>query len=336
MASAACDLPSFRLSTESLPPAQRLSTVHEALERSLGGRLAIRPLSDSPYRLNMTGHILGRAGQGAYAHSGLSVIRIATTMRCRLQRAPEPASAGHNVVLHIHEAGSRIVSQLGREAAVNPGGGLLVSNAYPSTHVVPDLSRFVLIGVPHKLMKALVPGLEDALIRPLPPDAGVLRLLVSYLHILDSEDVLQTPELQRAVATHVHDLCALAIGATRDAAEIASGRGVRAARMQAIKADIAQNLATGDVSAVALAQRQRVTPRYIHKLFESEGTTLSQFVRCRRLAQVHRMLTDRRQDHLTIGAIAYNAGFGDLSTFNREFRRHFGAAPSDVRAAARN
>jgi AraC-like DNA-binding protein len=47
------------------------------------------------------------------------------------------------------------------------------------------------------------------------------------------------------------------------------------------------------------------------------------------------MLTDPRHADLTIGAIAYTAGFGDLSTFNREFRRHFGATPSDVRAAMR-
>jgi AraC-like DNA-binding protein len=60
---------------------------------------------------------------------------------------------------------------------------------------------------------------------------------------------------------------------------------------------------------------------------------LSKFVLGQRLARVHRMLTDPRQADLTIGAIAYKAGFGDLSTFNREFRRHFGTTPSDVRAA---
>lgn len=31
------------------------------------------------------------------------------------------------------------------------------------------------------------------------------------------------------------------------------------------------------------------------------------------------------------GSIAFDAGFGDLSTFNCAFRRHFGATPSDVR-----
>ncbi|MEN3383321.1 MAG: hypothetical protein V7608_3365, partial [Hyphomicrobiales bacterium] len=35
-----------------------------------------------------------------------------------------------------------------------------------------------------------------------------------------------------------------------------------------------------------------------------------------------------------ISAIAFDAGFGDLSYFNRAFRRRYGAAPSEVRAAA--
>ena len=123
------------------------------------------------------------------------------------------------------------------------------------------------------------------------------------------------------------------LGATRDAAEIASGRGLRAARLRAIKGDIASNLG-GDLSATALAVRQRVTPRYIHKLFESEGTTLSRFILGQRLACVHRMLTDPRCAGSTISAIVYKAGFGDLSTFNREFRRHYGKTPSEVRTAS--
>jgi AraC-like DNA-binding protein len=79
-----------------------------------------------------------------------------------------------------------------------------------------------------------------------------------------------------------------------------------------------------------------VTSRYIHKLFEHEGTTLSQYVIGQRLSRVHRMLTDTRNRHQTIGALAFSAGFGDLSTFNHAFRRHFGATPSDVRGLARD
>lgn len=107
---------------------------------------------------------------------------------------------------------------------------------------------------------------------------------MSYVDVLEDEDTKKTPELQRAVATHIHDLYALAIGATRDAAEIAKGRGLRAARLRAIKADVIRNLRDGDVSVTALARRHGVTTRYIQRLFESDGTTLSKFVLRQRLA----------------------------------------------------
>src|SRR5262249_23580716 len=91
----------------------------------------------------------------------------------------------------------------------------------------------------------------------------------------------------------------------------------------------------GDVSAGALATRHRVSPRYIHKLFETEGSTLSKYVLGQRLSHVHRMLTDLRSTDQTIGAMAFAAGFVDLSTFNHAFRRQYGATPSDVRDTAR-
>jgi AraC-like DNA-binding protein len=35
-----------------------------------------------------------------------------------------------------------------------------------------------------------------------------------------------------------------------------------------------------------------------------------------------------------VSSIALDAGFGDISYFNRAFRRRYGATPSDVRAQA--
>lgn len=53
-----------------------------------------------------------------------------------------------------------------------------------------------------------------------------------------------------------------------------------------------------------------------------------------RLARAHRMLGDPRHARRSITAIAYEAGFNDLSYFNRAFRRRYDATPSDVWAAA--
>jgi AraC-like DNA-binding protein len=75
--------------------------------------------------------------------------------------------------------------------------------------------------------------------------------------------------------------------------------------------------------------------RIVAGLFEQEGVTFPEFLLWARLEQAHRMLSALRFSGRTVASIAYTAGFGDLSSFNRAFRKHYGMTPSDVRAAAR-
>jgi AraC-like DNA-binding protein len=69
-------------------------------------------------------------------------------------------------------------------------------------------------------------------------------------------------------------------------------------------------------------------------LFEEDGETFTDFAMEQRLASAYRMLRGGQFCHLTIAAIAYRAGFGDLSHFNRYFKRRFGDAPSETRRVA--
>jgi len=46
------------------------------------------------------------------------------------------------------------------------------------------------------------------------------------------------------------------------------------------------------------------------------------------------MLSDPRLGDRTIGSVAFDVGFGDLSYFNRAFRRRYDATPSEVRQSA--
>jgi AraC-like DNA-binding protein len=195
-------------------------------------------------------------------------------------------------------------------------------------------SKFVSIAVSRKIITGMAPDAEDAIAKPAHLDPAVLPLLVSYVGILEDQSSVQSPEVARAVSLHIHDLCALAIGASRDAAEFVRGRGLRPARLRMLKDDIARHLTHGPVTAADLARRHRVSPCYVHKLFESEGISLSQFVRAQRLALVHRSLRNPNLAGRTIGSLAFEAGYGDLSTFNHDFRRHYGVTPSALRAAA--
>jgi AraC-like DNA-binding protein len=142
---------------------------------------------------------------------------------------------------------------------------------------------------------------------------------------------LAAPELQRMVVAHIQDLLSLVIGATREAAEVAHGRGVRAARLSAIRADILANLTQVRLSPKLMAQRHGVSERYVYALFEESGISFHTFVAEERLKRALAMLRDPGLDRMKISDIALETGFGDLSTFNRAFRRRFGDTPRGIR-----
>jgi AraC-like DNA-binding protein len=83
-------------------------------------------------------------------------------------------------------------------------------------------------------------------------------------------------------------------------------------------------------SPVALAAKLGVSVRYVQDLLYETGMTFSDRVLELRLLKAHRMLAASAAQ-LKIVEIAYACGFGDISYFNRSFRRRFGVAPSGVR-----
>jgi AraC-like DNA-binding protein len=316
------DLSAVRFSTRDVPARDRVALWREVLGRQLL-RLDIEPLSGRVFR----GNVCLRALPGLKVMSGSS-------SACRIERTRELiADANSDVRLAVNCVGSQTLMQRGREIALAPGDATLVSCG-ECLRAVRSPGRVLGLHIPFAALAALVIDLDDAVMRLIPRDTPALRLLTSYVDILENEDALATPELRHIVAIHVHDLVALAIGATRDVEANAQSRSVGAARLHAIKTHIVKNLDRSTLSLAFVAARQRVTPRYIQMLFEAEGTTFSAFVRGQRLACAYRMLTDPRLIDRNISTVAFDAGFEDLSYFNRRFRRHFAATPSEARTAA--
>jgi AraC-like DNA-binding protein len=228
------------------------------------------------------------------------------------------------------EGGARI-SHRERDIVLQAGETTLLSSSDP-LRIERNDSRQIIVAVPRSVLLGSVTNTDAALMCRMDAATEPLRLLRNYIEAFTDNPGLVQANYRRLIASQIQDLIAVTLGATRDAAEVANGRGIRAARMQAIKSDIARNFASDDLSATALAARHKISRRYVHALFEHEGTTLSRFVTAQRLAQVQRALSDPRQSHLTIGAIAFDAGFNDLSSFNHAFRRRLGMTPREFRA----
>ena len=109
----------------------------------------------------------------------------------------------------------------------------------------------------------------------------------------------------------------------------------RKTRRAAILRAIENRSGDPSLSAVAVARLLGVTPRYVHLLLEETGRSFTRHLLERRLEKAVLMLRDPRWHHRKIADIAVEAGFTDLSYFNRAFRRSFGLTPSQTRDLAR-
>jgi AraC-like DNA-binding protein len=254
---------------------------------------------------------------------------VSTLMSCCRTRTIV-AEGDDSLSFFIKKSGNWALSQRQREVSLGEGDAVGVLDGEPARKTVSQLTS-VRLFVPRAALAPLVGDVENVAMRVIPHDNEALLLLKKYVGVLPQDAALMTPELRQLAVTHIHDLIAMALGATRDGAAIANGRGMRAARLQAIKSDILEHLGSLELSVKAVALRQRITPRYIHMLFELEGVTFSEFVLGQRLMRAHRMLSNPHFAGLSIATIAFAVGFGDLSYFNRTFRRRFGMTPSELR-----
>lgn len=267
---------------------------------------------------------------------GLSLAAMTTAPTCASRVRSPIAEGSDDYLLSILHKGTAFVSQRGREASVAEGSGILTRAGEPGMLAFRSAARFTVVSVSSATLMPMVHDIDAALMRPIRPDTPALRLLYGYVDLLLQGQALTSSELQRSAITHVHDLVALTVGATRDAAHVASGRGARAARFATIRSDILQNLAQVRLSPKMMAKRHGVTERYIHMLFEETGETFGAFVASARLDRARDLLLDLGSEATRIGDIAQRVGFGEITTFNRAFRRRFGETPSALRAQRAN
>jgi AraC-like DNA-binding protein len=187
--------------------------------------------------------------------------------------------------------------------------------------------HFLLATLVHTGLLPFVRNLEFGATHIIPSSNEAYRTFRICLSVLRQTRYLSDQSFRQFVTTNVN--LASAIAAVRDGSV-----AVGAARLCAIKAYIVETFTDQQLSLGRVALTQRITPRYVRKLFEAEGTTFSEYVLTLRLMRAYEMLSDPNCADMPVTNIAFAAGFGDLSYFDRTFRRRFGATPSGVRQSA--
>lgn len=312
--------PRIQFSTDDLPSKNRAELVRDFYGRIMQ-RMDYAPLSER--EIHLEANVLPLPGVTFSESRSSSIVVERTTSLV--------TDARDDVLLTLVSGGSLWTSSRSPDVAVAAGDFLLCSLNHRFKLALPGEMKYSgTVQMPRSSLAGLVDRIDDPPARSLSSRLPQLRLLFTYVKSLDA-DALASEHLQRAVAQHMLDLVALALGATPDAAEIARERGVRAGRLAAAKSIIRSMLEEPLLRPADVAKRLGVTPRYLHMLFEGEGATFAEFVTEQKLGRAYRAL--RRPANLgrRIIDIAFDAGFADIRTFNRAFRRRYGMTPSEAR-----
>jgi AraC-like DNA-binding protein len=311
-----------RFSTDDLPPHERVPRWRELVFRT-AAKVDIELESGAPFRASATIRQL----------PGLRILE-GVSPPALYQRAPGAVDDdGVTFQFGIGVSGWTQASLSGREADIHSGEAFALPSASRAEIRVRQETRFVSLRLPRAAVAGSVVNLDGTYCRTISGGTPALSLLKRYVRMIEAASgALATPELQHAAVTHIYDLIALTLGATRDATELANGRGVREARLKSMKDDVVRRVKDQSLSVQSVAQRHNVTPRYVQKLFEESGETFTEFVVAQRLVRANRLLCDPQLADRTLTAIAFESGFGDLSYFNRAFRRRFGGSPAEIRA----
>lgn len=312
-------LPTIRISTDDIPGARRAWAIREYLGALTQTELTLlEPENEFQYRAEL--RLLPDVTFGGAFSSANST-----------RRTKQLLKDGQDDLIFVM-AESRVTLQLPNrdDLVVDPGDAFLFSQAREFRMIYHDSAPTWAVRVPHRNMARMLVGLGSAPVLSLRKETPVLDLLRRYRRVIDGEALEHEME-QEIASRHLQEIIAAAIRHSDGYRREAETNSLTAVRLRAMKDDIAANLGNIGLDLNWLAARQKVTPRYVQKLFELDGTSFSQHLRQARLARVYSMLVDPRFNDRTINAIAHECGFPEASTMNRAFRREYGMTPSDLR-----
>jgi AraC family transcriptional regulator, positive regulator of tynA and feaB len=109
----------------------------------------------------------------------------------------------------------------------------------------------------------------------------------------------------------------------------------RATALMRVKEFVEQHADSYQLDAARVAIELKLSPRYINKLMEGEGLSLSRYIWKRRIERAAASLVDPHLSGASISETAMRHGFNDLSHFSHTFRDRFGMSPREFRAKER-
>ncbi len=258
---------------------------------------------------------IARCGEGELTALSSDAVRYLRTER-HVRRADTDA-----FFVSVMMEGGGHFRQNDRAVHHAPGTVLIYDSARSYEYDYPGAYRTALLRVPRHMMESRMLGVRDlggSMLEASRPQSALIRGIVTNL--LETARDGDLPDTFIAPAL---DLITGAFGhGAKDVREEAAGRN---AQLNRIKRFMVENMANEHLSTADIAAAQNLSLRSLGRAFAAEGTTPMGWLRDRRLAEAHAMLSEGRARSVT--EAAYDCGFSDLSYFGRAFKKAYGKTP---------
>lgn len=226
--------------------------------------------------------------------------------------------------------GVGLLVQDGRETLLRPGSLAIYQTDRAYSLAFENSSRTLVVMFPMHLVDLPLEAVRQLTATPLEQSGGIGSLVVPHLMNLASDlDVVDGVSGTR-LARNTVDLIVTLLSN-----ELALGV-VELNPHQRLFGDIVryidERLGYRELDPASIAAAHFISPRHLHALFHENDTTVTTWVRRRRLEECRVRLSDPVNDGRSIMSIATQSGFSDPAHFSRTFRSEFGHSPSELRA----
>ncbi|GAA3383713.1 helix-turn-helix domain-containing protein [Cryptosporangium minutisporangium] len=247
-----------------------------------------------------------------------------------------PASADRSwtdargMVLGHVVSGEVQIAQDGREVVLAPGQVALYDAVTPYRIRAAWQHRYLIAHIRGRALRMRREDRDALVARDLSAfcAAAALAGLVGGLIVDDRRRPVQAAGqyLGDAIVACVHAIVAEARG---------TGGGPRSALLFAeLVGWLETHLADPGLTTERLAAAHYLSPRYVRKLFAHHDTTVTGYLRLRRLERIRDELLQPGSADVPVSAIAARWGFAEPSVFSRAFTRQFGRGPQRFRKDA--
>lgn len=279
-------------------------------------------------------------GVAQFAEMTAAPLRVARTSK--LIRQSDPGL----YKIEMQTRGTSVITQRGRETVLRAGDVSIVDTSrpyqmaagYPTSSVgvrtragAAGAPQLLTLLIPHSALPLpvdIVRTVAGAALTGRTPTSGLLAATLGQMARCTTAGEEATAA---RLATVVVDLLAIGLARVLDRERTIAPERRRRSLVRSIQTFIDAHLDDAELSPATIASAHHISLRYLHKLFEPEGTTVAEWVRRRRLEHCHHELIDPALRDRSVAAVAARWGFASTAHFTRLFRTTYGLPPATYR-----